>query len=131
MTDAAPEVRVIVVNYNGGGMTLACLRAIEATDWPRHALQIVLVDNGSSDGVADCATRDLDGVLTIRSETNLGFAGGTNLGLRDLPPTTSYVALINNDVTVPPSWLRPLVATFEIEPGLRRGVPEDPSRRGV
>ena len=40
VTDAAPEVRVVVVNYNGGEMTLACLRAIDATEWPRDALHM-------------------------------------------------------------------------------------------
>ncbi len=124
MTAPEPEVRVIVVNYNGGEMTLACLRAIEATDWPRHALQTVLVDNGSSDGVADAVTQDFDRVVTIRSDRNLGFAGGANLGLRDLPPTTSYVAVINNDVTVPPNWLRPLVTTLESDPTCGAACPK-------
>ena len=69
-------------------------------------------------------THDFDGVVTIRSDRNLGFAGGANLGLRDLPPTTSYVAVINNDVTVPPNWLRPLVTTLESDPTCGAACPK-------
>ncbi len=132
MTADAAAVRVVVVNYNGGDMTLGCVHALAATAWPRDALEIVLVDNGSSDGVADAA-RAIDGVVTIRSDTNLGFAGGANLALRDLPPRTAYVALVNNDVTVPPDWLTPLVETLEADPGAgqraRRSCSTTASRR--
>ncbi|HEY6319043.1 MAG TPA: glycosyltransferase [Acidimicrobiia bacterium] len=123
MTEPAPEVRVVVVNYNGGEMTLACLRAIQATDWPRDALETVLVDNGSSDGVLEAAERDLD-IVTIRSDTNLGFAGGANLGLRDLPPATAYVAIVNNDVTVPATWLRPLATVLASDPTCGAACPK-------
>ena len=126
MTEATPEVRVVVVNYDGGDMTLACLRAIGATDWSR--LHTVLVDNGSTDGVAARVASEFDRVALIRSDTNLGFAGGANLGLRDLPPTTSYVAIVNNDVTVPPGWLRPLVDTLRSDPACGGRVPQDPAR---
>ena len=122
MTDGTPEVRVIVVNYNGGDMTLACVRALQGTDWPSDALQLVVVDNGSSDGVVDAVARER--VVTIRSQTNLGFAGGANLALHDLPPTVAYVAIVNNDVTVPPGWLRPLVATLESDPTCGAACPK-------
>ena len=122
MTAGAPEVRVIVVNYNGGDMTLACVRALQGSDWPSGALQLVVVDNGSSDGVVEAMARER--VETIRSDTNLGFPGGANLALRELPPTVAYVAIVNNDVTVPPGWLRPLVATLESDPTCGAACPK-------
>ena len=45
------RVRVVVVNYNGGDTTLACLRSVLASDWPEGDLKVVLVDNDSTDGV--------------------------------------------------------------------------------
>ncbi|MSZ29476.1 MAG: hypothetical protein F2634_03850, partial [Actinobacteria bacterium] len=42
-----PLVRVVVVDYDGGETTLACLRSLEATNWPEDSLEIVLVDNAS------------------------------------------------------------------------------------
>ncbi len=52
------------------------------------------------------AERELPQVA-IRSDTNLGFAGGANLGLRDLPDDLDYVAIVNSDVTVRTTWLAP------------------------
>jgi GT2 family glycosyltransferase len=124
VTTATPRVRVVVVNYNGGDLTLACLRAIAATEWPADALEVVLVDNGSHDGAAGAVAREVPTVRTIASDVNLGFAGGANLGLQDLPSDTSYVAVVNNDVTVPPGWLPPLVAALESDPACGAACPK-------
>jgi GT2 family glycosyltransferase len=119
-----PTVRVIVLNYNGGAMTVACLQAMVRTDWPSDALDIVLVDNASADGVAETVRADLPQVEVIRSDENLGFAGGMNLGLRDLPLDAGYAALVNNDVTVDPGWLRPLVAALDADAQVGAACPK-------
>ena len=49
------RVRAVVLNYNGGALTLECLRRLRATEWPRSRFEVVLVDNASSDGVVDTA----------------------------------------------------------------------------
>ena len=46
-----PTIAVVVVNYNGGDLTLECLRSLLATKWPAPRLRVLLVDNASSDGV--------------------------------------------------------------------------------
>lgn len=120
MNDTESTVRVIVVNYNGGSMTIDCLRTILDSDWPPDAMEIVLVDNASTDGVAARVSTELPRVTVIRSDKNLGFAGGVNLGLRGLPPSTGYVGLINNDATVPREWLRPLARA--LASGTRTGA---------
>jgi GT2 family glycosyltransferase len=113
------SVRIIVVNYDGGALTLDCLRRLLTTDWPAEQLDIVLVDNASRDGVADRVERELAGVRVIRSTENRGFAGGCNLGMRELGGVDA-VALVNNDVLVESGWLRPLVEELTAEP--RRGA---------
>ena len=50
----------------------------------------------------------------VRAPKNLGFAGGCNLGMREVADT-DFVALVNNDATVTPGWLRPLVAALDAE----------------
>jgi GT2 family glycosyltransferase len=124
VSGSAPLVRVVVVNYNGGPMTLECLRALLETDWPRGALEVVLVDNASCDGLAASVTQTLPQVQVIRSDRNRGFGGGVNLGLRDPAPGTEFVALVNNDATVDPGWLRPLVATLAENPDLGAACPK-------
>ena len=106
------RVRVVVVNYNGGGTTLACLRSVLATDWPDGDLQVVLVDNDSTDGVVAAVKESFPTVTVIEAGSNRGFAGGCNLALHDLSDV-DYVALLNNDAVVEPGWLHPLVAAVE------------------
>jgi GT2 family glycosyltransferase len=112
VNDTQAKVRVIVVNYNGGSMTIDCLRAILHSDWPPNAMELVLVDNASTDGIATRVGTELPAIEVIRSDTNLGFGGAVNLGLHGLTPSTEYVGLVNNDAIVSPGWLRPLARTL-------------------
>jgi GT2 family glycosyltransferase len=103
-----PErVRAVVLNYNGGDLTVECVRRLRATEWPNGRFEVVLVDNASSDGVVDRARAEWPDVRIIASDRNLGFAGGCNLALRDLDEVDA-VALVNSDVLVEPGWLAPL-----------------------
>jgi GT2 family glycosyltransferase len=119
----APRVRVVVLDYNGGELTLNCLRCLLATDWPPERLDVVLVDNGSSAPVTDHVRAELPGVRLLRSDTNRGYAGGMNLGLGQLQDT-DYVALVNNDVTVPPGWLAPLARALEGDESIGASSPK-------
>jgi GT2 family glycosyltransferase len=100
-------VRVVVLDHNGGELTLECLRRLARTEWPPSSFELVLVDNASVDEVASRARQELPALRVIVSDVNRGFAGGCNLALRDLAGV-DYVALVNNDVLVDPGWLRPL-----------------------
>ncbi len=115
-----PLVRVVVLSFDGGQMTIDCLDSLLATDWPSDRLQIVLVDNGSLDDVAARVRADYPQVRLLEPLANLGFAGGCNLGMR-LPGEHQFVALVNNDATVDPGWLRPLVAAVQSAPDIGAG----------
>jgi GT2 family glycosyltransferase len=104
-------VRAVVVNYDGGPVTLRCVDALRATRYPRERLQIVVVDNASIDGVNWVLKEKYPDVVLIESDTNEGFARGCNLGMRDLDGV-DYVALINNDAIVERDWLEPLLRGF-------------------
>lgn len=119
MTSPGPLVRVVVVNFDGGQVTIDCLRSVLATDWPADRLDVVLVDNGSLDDVVERVRAELPQVTVIEPLANTGFAGGCNLGIR-APGRWDFVALINNDAVVDPGWLRPLVA--ELADGPRVGA---------
>ena len=122
-TPAQPRVRVVIVNYNGGDDTLACLDSVLASEWPAEDLEVVLVDNASVDLVAAKVKAGLPRVNVVESGRNRGFAGGCNLGLRDLSGV-DYVALLNNDATVDPGWLSPLVDALEADPGAGAASPK-------
>jgi len=114
---AGRRVRVVVVNYHGGDLTIDCLQSLHRTDWPAGDLEIVLVDNSPSDGVAAQVLELLPQVRVVDAGGNRGFAGGCNLALGDLDGV-DYVALVNNDATVDPGWLGPLVGALKGDPSL-------------
>jgi GT2 family glycosyltransferase len=112
MATTEPLVRVVVLNFDGGQMTIDCLRSLLASDWPADRLEVVLVDNGSLDDVVDRIRVELPSVRVIEPMSNTGFAGGCNLGIK-AAGEVDLVALVNNDAIVEPDWLRPLVKAVE------------------
>ena len=118
-----PRVRVITINFDGGDMTWRCLESLLALDWPEDRLEVVMVDNASVDGLARRVQRHLPRVRVIDSLSNEGFARGNNLAMADLDGV-DHVALLNNDATVEPTWLRTLVDALEAEPSLGAVCPK-------
>ena len=119
-----PErVRAVVLNYNGGDLTVECVRRLRATEWPNGRFEVVLVDNASSDGVVDRARAEWPDIRIITSDRNLGFAGGCNLALRDLDEVDA-VALVNSDVLVEPGWLAPLARALGHNPKVGAACPK-------
>ena len=106
-----PNVSVVVVNLNGRALLADCLDALEAQDYPRRQVEIILVDNGSTDDSVAFVREVYPHVRVIEAGRNLGFAGGNNLGAREA--TGDYLALINNDARTDPRWLRALVEALE------------------
>jgi len=118
-----PLVHVVVLDYDGGELTLACLRSVLASDWPPDRLRVVLVDNASRAPVVETVARELPTVEIVRNDRNRGFAGGVNTGLRRRGDA-DVVALVNNDATVDASWLAPLVRTLESDARIGAACPK-------
>lgn len=114
---------MVVVNHNGGELTFSCLDSLLRCEWPAELLDVVMVDNGSTDGLAARVGNDLPRVRVIDAGGNRGFAGGCNLALADLGDV-DYVALLNNDAQVDPGWLAPLVDALEADPGVGAANPK-------
>ena len=90
---SCPLVSVIVVNFNGRSHVPECLDAVLAQTYPN--VEIILVDNASVDGSADFVRQAYPTVKLVRSDTNLGFAGGNNLGGRQA--SGECVFFLNDD----------------------------------
>ncbi|MCX6510966.1 MAG: glycosyltransferase family 2 protein [Actinobacteria bacterium] len=117
-----PRIRVVVLNFNGGEMVVKALEHLVATDYPRDRIQVICVDNCSTDGSVALIEQRLPQVEVRSNESNLGFPGN-NTALTDLD-TFDYVALINSDAFVERDWLRPLVEAAEGELGLGAVCPK-------
>jgi GT2 family glycosyltransferase len=107
-----PGASVIVVAYNAGRDLEPCLSALTRACGPDD--EIILVDNASRDGSAEETERAFPGVTVIRSDRNLGFGGGNNLGAR--LAASRYLAFLNPDTIVEPGWLQALVDALEANP---------------
>jgi GT2 family glycosyltransferase len=89
----------VVLSWNGREDTLRCLESLARVTQPD--VGVVCVDNGSTDGTLEAVRERFPDVVTIDAGTNLGYAGGNNLGLRHaLAHGASWVALVNNDAIV-------------------------------
>ncbi len=103
---------VIVLVWNGMADLAECLTALHAQE--SADLEIIVVDNASSDGSADFVSSTYPGIRLIRSERNVGFAAGNNLGLR--VATGEILMLLNQDTVVRPDWARALLAALDERP---------------
>ena len=103
-------ISIITVNFNQPQATLDLLKSIYEC-YPKANLEVIVVDNGSAeDHGEEFKNTDLH-VLYIRSEKNLGFAGGNNLGIKSAKG--EYLFLVNNDTEFTAGLLETLTETLE------------------
>lgn len=107
-----PKVAIVILNWNQKRDTIECLESVTKVDYP--LFEIVVVDNGSTDGSPDTISELFPDITLIVNEENLGFTGGNNVGMRyALTQGFDYVCLLNNDTIVDPEFLRLLVEATE------------------
>lgn len=104
-----PSIGVVVVTYNGLSRTLECIEALRAVGYPER--KIVVVDNASSDGTPAALAREFPEVPLLPQEENLGFTGGSNVGIRwALEHGCDAVLLLNSDARLHPMSLDVMAA---------------------
>ena len=107
-----PNVAVVVLNWNGWEETKTCVRSIQELRYTPK--QIYVVDNGSTDGSPQRIHAAFPDVTLLRLQSNLGYGGGMNAGIRTaLEEGCDYVLCVNNDMTFDPGFLEPLVQAAE------------------
>jgi GT2 family glycosyltransferase len=104
------DAAVVIVNANAGDYLEQTLAALDRQTLPPR--RVIVVDNASVDGSADGIEERHPAVEVQRLTTNLGFAGGNNLGARDAEDCR-WVALLNPDAFAEPDWLERLVDAAE------------------
>ncbi len=102
-------VSIIILNYNGREHLEACLSSLQDLEFPKQQLEIIVVDNGSTDGSLGFIKARFPGVVLIHNETNLGFSKAANIGAE--LAKGEYVAFLNNDMRVGKNWLSVLLET--------------------
>ncbi|HTP24254.1 MAG TPA: glycosyltransferase family 2 protein [Anaeromyxobacteraceae bacterium] len=109
----SPDSWIVVVNWNGAELLPRCLAALERQT---RSVQVIVVDNGSSDASAEVVARFAQ-VVWLPLGKNVGFAAATNAGFRRaLAADARWVGTVNTDVELSESWLEALVSVGESRP---------------
>ncbi len=102
------KTTIIIVSWDGKHLLAECLPAvINAVNYDGNAHDILVVDNGSTDGTVDFVHRNFPTVRVLALDQNYGFIGGNNRGVNAVQ--TDTIVLLNNDMIVDRCFLRPLL----------------------
>jgi GT2 family glycosyltransferase len=113
MSDESPQplISVIIVNYNGKNFLSDCLNSIfRQTYFP---FEVIMVDNASHDGSVEYVQQNFPDVKMLNQSTNLGFAGGTNAGIR--VAHGEFIFTLNNDTIADSHMLEEIVRPMQLD----------------
>lgn len=113
------QCSVVIPCFNGAALTRACIASLLA-QVGAPALEILVVDNGSTDDTAELGALD-PRVRVLRQPHNLGFAGGVNAGIR--AARHPLILVVNNDTQAAANLLQELVAALDCDPRIGAVAP--------
>jgi GT2 family glycosyltransferase len=105
-------VSIVIVSLNGEKRLRGCLRSVFASRWAE--LEVIVVDNGSTDGTSEVVREGFPEAMLLRTERNRGFAGGNNVGLKRA--RGEWIILLNDDTEVEPGWIEALMEAARAYP---------------
>lgn len=108
-----PRVSVVIVNFQGLPLLKPCLESVFRQ--PYRNIEVILVDNGSTDGSVEWVTAHYQRVVLIYNRENAGFARANNQGTA--AATGDVIVLLNNDTVVSDGWIPGLLNMLE-QPGV-------------
>jgi hypothetical protein len=111
--ECKPFLSIIVVTWNGKKYALECLESL-LPEPLGISTEIIVVDNGSTDGTLEAIRTQFPNVTLIENHANLGFAMANNIGM--VSSRGKYVCLVNSDVVIPSGCLKKMVEFMEANP---------------
>ena len=109
-----PKVSIIIVNFNGERFLEKSFSSIRRNKGVSY--EIIFVDNASKDKSVEFVTKNYPNTKIIQNKSNLGFAGGNNIGVRKAKG--EYFLLLNNDTIIESDFLKKTLRAFEEIPNL-------------
>ncbi|HEX2937451.1 MAG TPA: glycosyltransferase family 2 protein [Ruminiclostridium sp.] len=105
------KVSIVIANLNGKHHLRECLESIRKLHYPKDKIEVVMIDNGSTDGSVEFIRQNYAWVKLLCNSKNEGFAKPSNDGAR--AASGKYVAFLNNDMRVQSDWLSELIESME------------------
>jgi hypothetical protein len=109
LKSAHPLVSVVTLNWNTTEVTCDFLRSIP-TSGAYQPLEVIVVDNASKEDPTEAFKAAYPGVKVLRTDRNLGFSGGNNVGIREAKG--DYLFIVNNDTEFTPGLIEGLLEVF-------------------
>ena len=104
-------IAIILVNWKNYDDTKNCLKSLYLSN--NTSFNIILIDNESKEKSASKLKESFPHITILPQETNLGFTGANNLGIKyGLALGAEYIMLLNNDTIVPKNFMSPLLTTL-------------------
>jgi len=111
------KISVIILNWNGENDTIDCINSL--LNQVDVELDIMVIDNGSKEESVSKIERKFPQLMVIKSESNLGYCGGMNLGIRmAIKKDAKFILLINNDTVADKNFVKSLMENFEDDVGV-------------
>ena len=111
--DGRADIAICIVNWNRKDYLRACLTSLLGVQWAIDC-EILVVDNGSTDGSAELVRTQFPAVRLIQNTTNLGFAKASNQAIKQ--NNSRYILLLNNDTRVDDNGLERMVHFMDAHP---------------
>lgn len=112
-TSTSIEISIVIVGWNAKHYLELCLNSLAKAP-PRRSMEVLVVDNASTDGSVEMIEGKFPWVKLIKSPENLGFSRGNNVAIREA--RGRYIALVNPDVIVFPGCLDALTDFLDQNP---------------
>jgi GT2 family glycosyltransferase len=117
------SIAIVILNWNGKHYLEQFLAGVVANSAvPNVEVEVIVADNGSTDGSVDWIKQTFETVRIIELDKNYGFTGGYNLALKQV--NTDYYILLNSDIDVPKGWLEPMANFMESTPNAAACMPK-------
>ena len=117
------KIAVVTVNYNTADDTTAFLHSLKHVKTPDLEIETIVVDNGSKKNYK--LPDGLKNTTLLRSETNTGFSGGYNIGMKEaLKHGADYILIVNNDTEMDPDMILNLLKILESDPKIGVTTPK-------
>jgi GT2 family glycosyltransferase len=108
----APQISVVIPNYNGAACLEPCLRSLKMQTYTHF--EVIVIDNASSDHSVEMTRREAPQARVLQQRQNLGFAAAVNRGME--AARGEWVAVLNNDTEAPEDWLAECAAAIARHP---------------